>query len=1663
MASETPPLLAEEALRYYQTFSKNISDFLDTHGIEVTLPKGALQGIKCWFVILSDGAHLHVYAETISEQSATCDQCRIIGWGTHPVSSARYHFIIPAETGPDSLQDPASLPSIAEACYCSKKNIPRNVSLPRSTVLTTADGHVSPYNAPSTIFDSTRHRLHGVLHANGFGHLLRVNGREGGSQSHTGYQIVTLWDSLCQGLQARKVTTEDVSSKIGMELRILYTAAYGFTWYGNFGYEFGRGPYNTSRDRWLAAMHMIQGASLAHLLHDFEGVEEGVPAVIKRYRLPIGQGAARVKDLGSLLYRLLYLQMNPKEAVQFFDNKAVAAAEARIKAQDDTEAAKRAAQRAGLSGGGPKLPPQQKSGGSCSKAKQQTRAEGPTIEKNPGNALPKIKLRLGPAATNKDAAISSPAVSPTTRQAHKRGRAAIEEHDQQLASPSSAAAAAGAAKRTRATTAAAPRPIIGRKVKVYYKDKRTWYHGVIEKRVGPASSDRYLVAFRDFKEKINLTDDNIKFYDGPAPVLGTSSGGSVSVVSGKMKEGKKKQQVPGPVVASPRKQQNPSGPAAGAGGDDINNKFINLPEVGSKVKVYNTAFRVWKTAFVSSGEIKQPTTVGKNTTNKKLQKKQSTSSVLQVTFLDGSIEELDFEEIKWQLLKPPLSSSSDSEEQEFEEESEEEEEEEEEEETLPPLHYKAILSRDDGVERIRQLTRALKSLCPEACNIFSEAKGRAELDAALEKLSGKGCPELTYTKTWWESIPKLLRWAQTGIDGAVGRGVKDAGKIVRLVDGTLEIDRAQLHALGLFPESWPAPFQLTAVKKANATVIAEKEEAKVKRKKEAEKKKLRIEKAKEKAKDKGKNGQGKQGDAVAEVKQEPAAGGGGARATRRSRHDSEPLVSLPDPVAPPLPRASKTGAGGVKAEKQNKQKDGGQSLSAQATAAAATQLPTQPQPTRFHVARNHLPAPAPALHSATAVSPLSEAAIQQLVTAPKGQDQLPAESFTHPTGNTLPDLTLPSDAPPWGLDRLETALNNVMAIAKAHKGRWVSPQRIVTLAQQSFSKRGLKEISLAQAAMAYLANKTFQGCAVHRYAHPESGNYYLTEELPGEGVQSPSLLRGPAPVAAVASPLIAPPPAPRVMSVPAAPALDTAAAVAAQKNQQIVKIENNTTTAAAAGGVGRTRNSKRQKAVDDIDDDGAGPSKPGATPADTIVPDSHQQNKGNKFKLRLAPSQPPGQAAPAQAPPPQQRTGISRSAIQQEAIDTALAAALAPVSTNALSPTNISPPVVPKGAKGLIKSPPPPPPPAWLSLVPGAAMSQLPSVQNARDQVSRDLHHVFTAVLKVYAPQIAKQAAEHAAQMAGERAATRVLKLKQLPEEVQVMRDTKHFLKACSGETLNHKEGSVPPKGHLRIWCKLAMPVDLASPPVAPTRFGRKFLPVDPPAELIVLPEDATLGQFMAAAQELYRGVYRMCAKFTASGVVSGLCVDNNKTHSLNGRGGGGSVVGTSKAPIQSPMAALWDPSMPLAAMLPKEPPHPGPALSTLIPSAADGGRGRGGGRGGSNTFRGPSTIGGTGAGAVGNCTTNLINTSHPGFAAGVYIPTVTIAGVGLDTTPVWLHAGGPEDWVVGCSCGTRDDDGEAMVACDTCGVWYHTRCVKVPDECPSYVCSFCVKKRKAY
>lgn len=52
------------------------------------------------------------------------------------------------------------------------------------------------------IEDNT-HLLHGIVHSNGYGHLLTLNGREGGSKLLSGSHIMGFWDRLCVALAVR--------------------------------------------------------------------------------------------------------------------------------------------------------------------------------------------------------------------------------------------------------------------------------------------------------------------------------------------------------------------------------------------------------------------------------------------------------------------------------------------------------------------------------------------------------------------------------------------------------------------------------------------------------------------------------------------------------------------------------------------------------------------------------------------------------------------------------------------------------------------------------------------------------------------------------------------------------------------------------------------------------------------------------------------------------------------------------------------------------------------------------------------------------------------------------------------------------------------------------------------------------------------------------------------------------------------------------------------------------------------------------------------------------------------------------------------------------------------------------------------------------------------
>lgn len=133
------------------------------------------------------------------------------------------------------------------------------------------------------------HLLHGVLHSNGFGHLLRICGREAGSGLLAGRQIMALWDHICTALRAKQVSVEDASKKHGMDFKLLHACAFGATWYGSYGYGFGRGPYNYSRSDHASAVAALCRFSLDKVKADFgPGMprDEGAPVcrMIEKYQ-----------------------------------------------------------------------------------------------------------------------------------------------------------------------------------------------------------------------------------------------------------------------------------------------------------------------------------------------------------------------------------------------------------------------------------------------------------------------------------------------------------------------------------------------------------------------------------------------------------------------------------------------------------------------------------------------------------------------------------------------------------------------------------------------------------------------------------------------------------------------------------------------------------------------------------------------------------------------------------------------------------------------------------------------------------------------------------------------------------------------------------------------------------------------------------------------------------------------------------------------------------------------------------------------------------------------------------------------------------------------------------------------------------------------------------
>jgi len=301
------PWLEKDDLAYYGPFRDNVRSLIKTEtepddccvergvlGHTVTLGKGTTHECR-----------LRIYEETMLESTRVhCDCCRCIGWHHHPVTRKQYHFIIHTDFRVESKPELLGK-RICQIC---------TAAAPAKDKTCPACGE---NDKATSILDYQTHLMHGTLHANGCGHLMRINGREAGSLHLSGQQLIQIWEKLCTVLNAREVSVEDVSQKYGVEFRLLNPVACGKTWYGTYGYRFGKGSFGNTAATHQRAAERLRGFPLVSVAADFLKMaksEKGGTAlpdqaaleVITRYQVLMKQYAP--KTLGGLVALLLLLQ-----------------------------------------------------------------------------------------------------------------------------------------------------------------------------------------------------------------------------------------------------------------------------------------------------------------------------------------------------------------------------------------------------------------------------------------------------------------------------------------------------------------------------------------------------------------------------------------------------------------------------------------------------------------------------------------------------------------------------------------------------------------------------------------------------------------------------------------------------------------------------------------------------------------------------------------------------------------------------------------------------------------------------------------------------------------------------------------------------------------------------------------------------------------------------------------------------------------------------------------------------------------------------------------------------------------------------------------------------------------------------------------------------------
>ncbi|CAI8603163.1 unnamed protein product [Vicia faba] len=303
----SPSLAASESFSI-GPFRSNVRSFLTKYAL-LPPPSALFPHLLTWQILfrvgeVTEGSEsgpavvcLDVVEEDVARsRSVYCDQCRVFGWSGNPVCGKRYHFIIKADGG--------SIGGYHKPCMCCGDSLHLSESKCKSCNHVTTSDDVEEWVYHQ--LENTSHLLHGVVHANGYGHLLRVNGREGGSRFLSGCHIMDFWDRLCKTLGVRKVSVMDVSKKYGLEYRLLHAIMKRHSWYGEWGYNFGSGSYCLTKEAYKSAVDNLSNLPLSIFLSHEQKPHSRVQDMILYYQSLSDHELVNMRDLFCFLMGLMH-------------------------------------------------------------------------------------------------------------------------------------------------------------------------------------------------------------------------------------------------------------------------------------------------------------------------------------------------------------------------------------------------------------------------------------------------------------------------------------------------------------------------------------------------------------------------------------------------------------------------------------------------------------------------------------------------------------------------------------------------------------------------------------------------------------------------------------------------------------------------------------------------------------------------------------------------------------------------------------------------------------------------------------------------------------------------------------------------------------------------------------------------------------------------------------------------------------------------------------------------------------------------------------------------------------------------------------------------------------------------------------------------------------